>query len=74
MKVTINIDLSNNKALALFNYIKTLDFINVEENDTLSTQEKKAIDKAIKEIELGKGIPHNKAMEQTKKKFPKLFK
>ena len=44
MKLTIKIDLSNNKAIALLNYIKTLDFIKVEEdNSTLTKEDKKKL-------------------------------
>ncbi len=31
MKLTIDIDITNNKALALINYIRTLDFISINE-------------------------------------------
>ena len=31
MKLTIDIDITNNKALALINYIRTLDFISIKE-------------------------------------------
>lgn len=35
MKLTINIDITNNKAFALINYIRTLNFINIiEKTDT----------------------------------------
>lgn len=34
MKFTIDIDLSNTKAVALLNYIKTLDFIRINEHDS----------------------------------------
>ena len=32
MKLTIDIDITNNKAFALINYIRTLDFISINEN------------------------------------------
>jgi hypothetical protein len=33
MRLTIDIDITNNKALALLNYIRTLDFISIIEKD-----------------------------------------
>lgn len=33
MKLTIEIDINNSKALALLNYIKTLDFISISEDE-----------------------------------------
>jgi hypothetical protein len=75
MKLTINIDLSNNKAIALLNYIKTLDFIKVEEdNSTLTKEDKKKLNEAIKSLDNSKGISHQNVLDQTKNKFPNLFK
>ncbi len=39
MKVTLDIDVSNSKALALLNYIKTLDFIKIDESDSSAYNE-----------------------------------
>jgi hypothetical protein len=73
MKLTIDIDLSNNKALALLNYIKTLDFINIEESK-LTSEQKKAIDSALTSVKKGKTVSHNSVMNDTRKRFPQLFK
>jgi len=73
MKLTIDIDLSNSKAMALLNYIKTLDFINIEDTH-LSAEQKKAINAALSSVKKGKAISHNKVMEATRKRFPKLYK
>ncbi|RKQ50564.1 hypothetical protein BXY85_1580 [Roseivirga pacifica] len=35
----------------------------------ISDQEKEAIDYGLKELEEGKGIPHNVVMEETRKKY-----
>ena len=54
MKLTINIDLSNHKAIALLNYIKTLDFINIEEKSEQENVPKwqiKEVAKRLKKIE-----------------------
>lgn len=75
MRFTINLDISNSKALALLNYIKTLDFINVEEEtQSITKEEKKKLNQAIKSLDEGKGINHSEVMQQTKSKFPNLFK
>ena len=36
MRLIIDIDITNNKALALLNYIKTLDFISINEEDNIT--------------------------------------
>ncbi len=36
MKLIIDIDLTNNKALALLNYIRTLEFINITEKENIT--------------------------------------
>ena len=49
MKLTIDIDITNNKALALLNYIKTLDFIKIQEKE--DTQEYSLSDEQIQIVE-----------------------
>jgi hypothetical protein len=39
----------------------------------LSNEQKNAIDQAIISIEKNGTIPHNKVMEETKKRFPHLY-
>ncbi len=36
MRLTIDIDITNNKALALLNYIRTLEFISISEKDNIT--------------------------------------
>ncbi len=36
MRLTIDIDITNNKALALLNYIRTLEFISINEKDNIT--------------------------------------
>ena len=48
MRLTLDFDITNSNAKALFNYIKTLDFVRVnesieEENYTLTDLQKKAL-------------------------------
>ena len=74
MQLTLNIDLSNAKALALLNYIRTLEFVSFEERSTLTDTEKQAIDIGIDALEQGKSFKHKEVMSETKKRYPDLFK
>ena len=73
MQLTLNIDLSNNKALAWLNYMKTLEFISFTEEIRLSEIQKQAIDIGIDAINQGKTYEHKDVMEATKKRYPNLF-
>ena len=42
MQITLNIDTSNDKALALLNYIKTLEFVSFTEEERLTDSQKKS--------------------------------
>ena len=75
MKITLDIDITNVKALALLNYIRTLDFIAIKENkDTLTSEQKQAIDKSIEQLKNGESFTHDQVMNQTKQRYPNLFK
>lgn len=50
MKVILDIDVSNGKALALLNYIRTLDFIKIQEKDS-DTDEYSLSDDQIQVLE-----------------------
>ena len=73
MKNTCNIDLSDAKALALLNYIRTLEFVSFEETNVLSKIQKQAIDIGINALENGKSQKHEDIMKETKKRYPNLF-
>ena len=57
MKLTIDIDINNNKALALLNYLKTLDFIKIYKTtdwyDELNIKHKESVKKGIEDLESG---------------------
>lgn len=40
----------------------------------LTNEQKEAIDKGVNALENGNKIPHNQVMEETKKRYPNLFK
>ena len=42
--------------------------------NSLTLQEKRAIDEALLEVENKQTIPHDLVMEETKKRYPKYFK
>lgn len=74
MKITIDIDMNNAKALALLNYIRTLDFISLKENVAdFSDEQKAAIDKALLSVEEGRTTAHEKVMQRMENKYPKYF-
>ncbi len=54
---TLTISEKNSKAVALLNYLKTLDFIEISKTvdwwDELSQENKKAINKGLKDLENG---------------------
>ena len=55
-------------------YVRTLDFAEVEGDDlTLSPEQEAAIQQGLESLASGKGIPHQEVMNQTRKKFPHLF-
>ena len=57
MKLTLDIDTNNNKAIALLNYLRTLDFIKISKStdwyDDLTLQQKESINKGIEDLENG---------------------
>tara|TARA_B110001469_G_C9579999_1_gene287639 strand:- start:367 stop:591 length:225 start_codon:yes stop_codon:yes gene_type:complete len=72
-QITLNIQ--DNKYSTFLEFIKTLDYVKVNDNDTILTQEQKnAIDIGLKELDEGKGIPHETVMAGMKQEFPKYFK
>jgi hypothetical protein len=74
MKITLDIDTSDSKALALLNYIRTLDFISIgEKGGTITPEQKKAIDVGIEQLRKGNGILHSEVKKDTKKRYPQLF-
>ncbi len=74
MKFTINIDLTDNKAIALLNYIKTLDFINIEEKsneENIPKWQIKEASKRLKALEKNpeKAIDFDKTIENIENKY-----
>ena len=43
------------------------------ESSVLTKEQKKAIDIGLKSLDDGRSIPHEKVMEETKKRYPNLF-
>jgi len=65
---TLKISEKNTKALALLNYLKTLDFVELTKSvdwwDELSEDNKKAIEKGIKQADEGKLISNEDARKR----------
>jgi hypothetical protein len=75
MSITFKVDLSNSKAKAFLEYIKTLDFVKVIESKDyeLSQNQKNAIDKGIESLNKGYKIPNAKVMSQFREQYPEYF-
>lgn len=65
---TLKISEKNAKALALLNYLKTLDFVELTKSvdwwDELSEDNKKAVEKGIKQADEGKLISNKDARKR----------
>lgn len=73
MQLTVKLDMSNAKAPALLNYIKTLDFVSFEDVYILSEIEKQAVDEGIEALERGEKLKHKDVINNMKKRYPNLF-
>ncbi len=76
MSLTFSIDTSNSKAKAFIAFIRTLDFIQILDDDgdfTLSDEQKAAVDKAIQSADEGKLTPHNEVMKEFESRYPNYF-
>ena len=73
MQITLNIDTSDDKALALLNYIKTLEFVSFTDDGILTDKQKKAIDTGIDAVNKGNIQNHSEVMQETKERYPNLF-
>ena len=75
MQLTINIDTSNHQAIALLNYIRTLDFVSFNDKKIkLSDIQKEALNEGLKDLHESKSLEHSEVLKETKKKYPTLFK
>ena len=76
MRISLNIQ--DGKAAAFLNFIKTLDYIQVEGDNVneieLTEDLKKALDESIDSLKNEGGISNKQVMTETRKKFPNLFK
>lgn len=76
MSLTISIDTSSSKAKAFIAFVKTLDFVKINDDKDIcdfSDEQKEAIDKAIQSAEEGRVTPHEVVMERFKNSYPKYF-
>lgn len=73
MQVTLNFDITNAKAVALLNYIRTLEFVTVETTSDLTNEQKKAIDCGLAALDNGNSLSHEQMVNETKTRYPNLF-
>jgi len=74
MKVILDIDMSNAKAIALLNYIRTLDFISIKgEKIVLSEAQRKAIEAGIQDFDEKKTFSTDEVLKESRKRYPELF-
>lgn len=75
MAYTLHVDDSNPRAKAFLEFVKTLDFIRVDEDEiSLSQEQIEAIQEGIESLEKHGGIPHEQVMAKMKTKYPKFFR
>lgn len=74
MKLTLDIDINSKDALALLNYIRSLQYVSIleDEMDDLSAEQKTAINQGLKSLKEG-SLSHEKVMNSTRERFPHLF-
>jgi DNA-binding protein YbaB len=74
MRVTL--DINDNKAVAFLNFIQSLDFVTIKNDDEfqLSDLQKRAIDEALNQVESNKTLSQEEVMSEMKNRHPKYFK
>ena len=74
MKITLDFDITNAKAVALLNYLKTLDFISISEDKVkLTNDQKQAIDIGLHDVGSNKTTSQQEVVNETRERYPKLF-
>ncbi len=60
---TLTIQENNSKALALLDYLKSIDFVKISKTtdwwDTLTAEQQGNINKGVEQLDNGEGIAHN---------------
>ncbi|RLD74843.1 MAG: hypothetical protein DRJ10_16360 [Bacteroidetes bacterium] len=60
---TLTISENSSKAIALLNYLKSIDFVKISKStdwwDSLTSKEQNSINKSVKLLDKGKGITHD---------------
>ena len=74
MQVTLEIDTHSRKALALLNYLKELEFVSIKDEELISEELKNALDKGIEQLNGGVTYTNDEVVEETKQRYPNLFK
>ena len=68
---TLTISEDNNKAIALLNYLKSIDFVKITKTvdwwDSLSIEQQNSIGKGIEQLDKGEGIAHSNVRKSVNK-------
>ena len=75
----ILLDIQDNKAAFILELLKNFAFVKTTklsegEIPSLTKAQKKAIDEGILDLEEGRTIPHEQVVEETRRRYPDLFK
>ncbi len=72
MTVTIDINKNAHEASALLNYLRTLNYVKIQQDD-ISDAEKTAIDEGLEALAAGNYTMNDNVQAETRKRYPNLF-
>ena len=68
---TLTISENNSKAIALLNYLKSIDFVKISKTadwwDTLTEEQQNSINKGVEQLDNGEGIMHDDVRKNVNK-------
>jgi len=71
----ITIDIQDSKATAFLNFIQSLDFVTINEEDNqLTDYTKRGIDIGLQQVEEGKTLSNDEVISEIRNRHPKYYK
>jgi hypothetical protein len=71
----ITIDIQDSKATAFLNFIQSLDFVTINEEDNqLTDYTKRAIDIGLQQVEEGRTLSNDEVISEIRNRHPKYYK
>ncbi len=68
---TLTISENSNKAIALLNYLKSIDFVKISKTadwwETLTVEQQNSINKGVEQLDNGEGVAHNDVRKNVNK-------